>query len=342
MTLFASIPSPSQGVWHLGPLPLRAYALCILLGIVVAVIIGNRRWEARGGDPVVVIDIATWAVPFGVIGGRLYHVITTWDAYFGKDGDPVRALYVWEGGLGIWGAVVLGGVGAWIGCRRSGVRLPPFADAIAPGIVVAQGIGRWGNWFNNELYGRATNLPWGLRVYEWDTTAGHAVKNASGQPVPLEGTYHPAFLYESIWDLVAAAVLVWADRRFRLGHGRVFALYVVTYAAGRGWIEALRIDQAHHILGMRLNDWTSIVTFLGGLTYLVVSARLRPGRETDLLLPGVAAPGTEPSPAQSTAPTPLSTPAPSPAPPPDPAGPADTGRTTPQRGREDPRNPRVS
>jgi prolipoprotein diacylglyceryl transferase len=299
MRPLAAIPSPSEGVWHLGPFPLRAYALCILLGILVAVIIGQRRWQARGGDPVVVVDVATWAVPFGVVGGRIYHVITSSDAYFGRNGDPVRALYVWEGGLGIWGAVVLGGVGAWIGCRRNGVRLPPFGDAIAPGIAVAQGIGRWGNWFNNELYGRATDLPWGLRVHDWDTSAGHAVTDATGQPILLDGTYHPTFLYESLWDLGTAAVLILADRRFKLGHGRVFALYVVIYATGRGWIEALRIDQAHHILGLRLNDWTSIITFLGGLTYLVVSTRLRPGRETELLRsgpdstePGTTEPGT--------------------------------------------------
>jgi phosphatidylglycerol---prolipoprotein diacylglyceryl transferase len=278
--VIAAIPSPAQGVWHLGPLPLRAYALCILLGIVVAVIISQKRWAARGGDPVVVIDIATWAVPFGVIGGRIYHVITSPDAYFGTDGDPVRALYVWEGGLGIWGAVVLGGVGAWIGCRRAGVKLPPFGDAIAPGILVAQAIGRWGNWFNNELYGRVTDLPWGLQIHEWDASAGEAVRGAGGKPVLLDGTYHPTFLYESIWDLVAAAVLVLADRKWKLGHGRVFALYAVIYTAGRSWIEALRIDEAHHILGLRLNDWTSIVVFIGGLIYLVVSARLRPGRET--------------------------------------------------------------
>jgi prolipoprotein diacylglyceryl transferase len=279
----AAIPSPSQGVWHLGPVPLRAYALCILLGIVVAVIISRRRWAERGGDPVVVIDIATWAVPFGVVGGRIYHVITSSEAYFGKGGDPVRALYVWEGGLGIWGAVVLGGVGAWIGCRRAGVRLPPFGDAIAPGILVAQAIGRWGNWFNNELYGRRTDLPWGLEIHDWDTGAGQAIRDASGHPVLLDGLYQPTFLYESIWDLAAAAVLVIADRRWKLGHGRVFALYAVIYTAGRGWIEALRIDDAHHILGLRLNDWTSIVVFIGGLIYLVVSARLRPGRETEVM-----------------------------------------------------------
>jgi prolipoprotein diacylglyceryl transferase len=282
---YAYIPSPSEGVWHLGPLPLRGYALCILLGIAVAIVIGQRRWKARGGDPVVVVDIATWAVPFGVIGGRVYHVITTPDAYFGKGGDPVKVLYIWQGGLGIWGAVVLGGVGAWIAARRHGVKLPPFADAIAPGIVVAQAIGRVGNWFNNELYGRATTQPWGLKIYDWDSGTGRALHDDAGHAV-LKGIYQPTFLYESIWDIFTAIVLVLADRRWKLGHGRVFALYVVIYSVGRGGIETLRIDEADHILGLRLNVWTSIVVFVGGLTYLIVSATLRPGRETDLLRPG--------------------------------------------------------
>jgi prolipoprotein diacylglyceryl transferase len=286
-TGLATIPSPTQGVWHLGPIPLRAYALCILLGIAVAIVVGQRRWKARGGDPVVVLDIATWAVPFGVIGGRLYHVITSPHAYFGAGGDPVKTLFIWQGGLGIWGAVVLGGIGAWIGCRRSGVKLPPFADAIAPAIVLAQAIGRWGNWFNNELYGRATSLPWGLKVYDWDSSAGHAVHDAAGNPVLL-GTYQPAFLYESIWDVVTAIVLIIADRRWRMGHGRVFALYAVVYAVGRGAVESLRIDEANHILGLRLNDWTSVIVFAGGLAYLIISARLRPGRETDVHRPGTS------------------------------------------------------
>jgi prolipoprotein diacylglyceryl transferase len=286
-TMLATIPSPVQGVWHLGPIPLRGYALCILAGIGLAIVVGQRRWKERGGDPVVVVDVATWAVPFGVIGGRLYHVITSPSAYFGAGGDPVKALYIWEGGLGIWGAVALGGVGAWIGCRRNGVKLPPYGDAIAPGILLAQALGRWGNWFNNELYGRATSQPWGLKVYEWDSSSGHALRDAAGHPVVL-GVFQPAFLYESIWDVLAAIAVIWADRRWKMGHGRVFALYVVLYSAGRGVIETLRIDEADHILGLRLNVWTSIVVFIGGLTYLNISARLRPGRETDLTRSGTA------------------------------------------------------
>ena len=276
--VLATIPSPTRGVWYLGPVPLRGYAICILIGIVVAVWLGDRRWRARGGRPGEVLDIATWAVPFGVVGGRVYHVLSSPQAYFGAGGHPLQAFAIWEGGLGIWGAVLFGGVGVWIGSRRIGVRLPPMADALAPGIVLAHAIGRWGNWFNNELYGRATDLPWKLRIYEWDSGRGAAVRDPAGQPV-VQGYYHPTFLYESLWDVGTCLVLIWADRRFKLGHGRVFALYCVVYTAGRGWIEALRIDPANHILGLRLNDWTSLIVFLGGLVYFVVSARLRPGRE---------------------------------------------------------------
>jgi prolipoprotein diacylglyceryl transferase len=274
----ATLPSPTQGVWHLWIFPVRAYALCIIIGIVVAVRIGERRYLARGGRPGVVLDIAAWAVPFGIVGGRLYHVATSWQPYFGADGDPVSALYIWQGGLGIWGAVALGTLGGCLAARRAGLRVPPLADAIAPGILAAQSIGRWGNWFNNELHGGPTDLPWRLRIYDWDQAAGRAVLT-DGKPT-VQGYFHPTFLYESLWSAAGVAILLWADRRFKLGHGRVFALYVVVYTSGRLWIEALRTDEANRILGLRLNIWTSIVVLLGGLLAFVVSARRHPGRET--------------------------------------------------------------
>jgi len=160
--VLAYLPSPSQGVWHLGPLPIRAYALCIIAGIIVALIMTRRRWTARGGDPEDILDVALWAVPFGVIGGWLYHLITDPELYFTAGKDPIKALYIWDGGLGIWGAVALGAVGAWIGCRRRGISLLAFGDALAPGLIVAQAIGRWGNYFNQELYGSPTTLSWAL------------------------------------------------------------------------------------------------------------------------------------------------------------------------------------
>lgn len=277
----AVIPSPTQGVWYLGPFPIRAYALLILIGILIAIRMGERRWIDRGGHAGAVLDLAAWGVPFGILGGRIYHVITTWQPYFGKHGDPIEALYIWHGGLGIWGAVALGSVGTWIGARRAGIRLPALGDAVAPGIALAQAVGRLGNWVNNELHGTRTDLPWGVRIYDWDIRAGHAIER-DGHPVVL-GTFHPTFLYEALWDVGVAGVVIWADRRFRLGHGRAFALYVLLYTAGRGWVETLRDDPANRILGQRLNFWTSLIVGLGALAYLVISARLRPGRETSVL-----------------------------------------------------------
>jgi prolipoprotein diacylglyceryl transferase len=273
------IPSPSQGVWHVGPLPIRAYALCIILGVVVAIWLGERRWVARGGIRGQVADIAIWAVPFGLVGGRLYHVITDPANYFGKNGEPIKALYVWQGGLGIWGAIALGAVGAYIGCRRYGLRLPPLADALAPCIVIAQAIGRWGNWFNQELFGKPTTLPWGLEIPDREKRpAGYTQYD----------TFHPTFLYECIWDLGVAGLVIWADRRFKLGHGRAFALYVMGYTAGRGWIEYLRIDavEANNVFGLRLNVWTSIVMFVLSTAYFVVVGRRHPGREEDVFREG--------------------------------------------------------
>ncbi|WP_370247525.1 prolipoprotein diacylglyceryl transferase [Nocardioides sp.] len=271
-TLPLSIPSPEQGVWHLGPLPIRGYALCIILGIVAAVWIGERRWIARGGRAGEVQDLAIWAVPFGVVGARAYHVATDWERYFGEGKDPVSALYIWKGGLGIWGGVALGALGIWIGARRRGIRLAPMLDALAPGVIVAQAIGRWGNWFNQELFGKPTDLPWGLEVSE---------RTALDAGYPPGTLFHPTFLYESLWNLGVFALLIWADRRFRLGHGRVMALYVMGYTLGRGWIEEMRIDpvQLSDVGGLRFNAWTSIVLFIAGLVFFVLSARRHPGRE---------------------------------------------------------------
>ncbi|MEU1721039.1 prolipoprotein diacylglyceryl transferase [Nonomuraea sp. NPDC005692] len=262
----ASIPSPSQGVWYLGIIPIRAYALCIVLGVVVAVWLSERRWVARGGQKGTIIDIAVPAVIFGLIGGRLYHVITDWQTYFGSRAikEPYQALFIWEGGLGIWGAIALGGVGVWWAVRKRGISMSAVADTVAPGIAFAQAIGRWGNWFNQELYGGPTTLPWGLEI---DVDHG-------GEPGVL---YHPTFLYESLWDVALGFLLILAGKRFTLRHGRLFALYVAGYTLGRFWIEGLRIDpvggvdHAVTFLGLRLNQWTSIVLFVGALVYLWVT-----------------------------------------------------------------------
>jgi prolipoprotein diacylglyceryl transferase len=301
--VLAYIPSPDRGVWMLGPIPIRAYALCIIAGIVLAVWWGERRFVARGGKPGTVTDVAVFAVPFGLVGGRLYHVATDWQTYFGPGGDPLGALRIWQGGLGIWGAVALGAVGAWIGCRRRGVPLPFFADAVAPGIVAAQAVGRLGNYFNQELYGGPTTLPWGLEIYR-------RVDPATGLPDPLGGValdrtpievVHPTFLYELLWNLLVAALVVWADRRFRLGHGRAFALYVAGYTAGRFWIELMRTDPATRVFGdIRINVVVAAGVFLAAVAYLVLVRKPREvlgdgdsgmAASMDLVSTGAASPG---------------------------------------------------
>nr|WP_199439568.1 prolipoprotein diacylglyceryl transferase [Umezawaea beigongshangensis] len=271
----ATIPSPDQGVWELGPIPLRAYALCIIVGIVVAIWWGEKRWVARGGEAGTITDVAVYAVPFGLVGGRLYHVATDWQKYFGEGKNPVEALYIWNGGLGIWGAVALGGVGAWIACRRRGIPLPPLADAIAPGVVVAQAIGRVGNYFNQELYGATTTLPWGLEIYQRvdpDTGLPDELTGVVLDHTPLD-VVHPTFLYELLWNLGVALLVVWADRRFRLGHGRAFALYVAGYTSGRFWIELMRTDEATRVFGTRINVLVSVVVFLGAVVYFVLAKK---------------------------------------------------------------------
>jgi prolipoprotein diacylglyceryl transferase len=254
--LIAYLPSPDTGVWQVGPFPIRAYALAIILGVVAAVVMGERRWVARGGSKGLVTDVATLAVPGGIVGARIYHVVTSPDRYLD---DPIAALYVWQGGLGIPGGIAGGFLVGWLVLRRRGIAKGAFADAIAPGVAVAQAIGRLGNYFNQELFGKPTTLPWGLEI---DPDNADAVAGALA--------YHPTFLYELLWNLGVAAVVIWADRRWRMGGGRVFALYLALYAVGRGWIEALRIDEAQEFFGLRLNDYVMAVVYLGALTYLVL------------------------------------------------------------------------
>jgi prolipoprotein diacylglyceryl transferase len=272
-------PSPPQGVWHLGPLPIRAYALFIITGIVVALMIGDRRWAARGGQRGVIYDIALWVVPFGLIGGRLYHLATDWRTYWGPSGAGLGAAFrIWDGGLGIWGAVALGVLGAWIGCRRHGIPLPAFIDAVAPGIILAQAIGRLGNYFNQELYGRETTVPWGLEIfYRRDPTGyidPHSLDGIStGQ---LAVVVQPTFLYELIWNVLVFVILIYIDRRYTIGHGRLFAAYVALYCVGRFWVELLRDDTATHIAGVRINSFTSTFVFIGAVVYIVLAPK---GRE---------------------------------------------------------------
>ena len=276
-----SIPSPSTNIWHIGPLPIRAYALCIIAGIIVAMIIATRRWRARGGTADSLELMVVVGVPFGIVGARLYHVITDYQLYFGPGRHPLNALKIWEGGLGVWGAIAFGVLGGYLVARRRRIAFPAVLDAVAPAILVAQAIGRLGNWFNQELFGRPTTLPWALQIAPQYRPEGYEQFT----------TFHPTFLYEMLWNLAAAALLVWLDRRFRLGHGKVFALYVLLYTGGRFWIEALRIDTVNEIGGFRLNNYTALIGFITALVWLIWLIRNRPGREE--VVEGIGLPAVE-------------------------------------------------
>ena len=237
------------------------YALCILIGIIVALRIGALRFENRGGERTLVFDIAMYAIPSGIIGGRLYHVATSPDAYFGAHGRVGDIFKIWEGGMGIWGAIALGSLVAFIVYRRREDR-PPFslfADSLAPAILVAQAIGRWGNWFNGELFGRPLHRWWGLEI------------PIESRPDGFENfaTFHPVFLYESIWCIAIAIALVLWERRRILAPGSIFAGYIFLYCLGRAYFEQLRVDQAHLILGNRVNFWVALVIAIASLAWLI-------------------------------------------------------------------------
>lgn len=266
-----SIPSPDVSSFQLGPLTIHFYALCIITGIIAAVFLTNHRLTKRGAEPWVVIDIALLAVPLAIICARIYHVVTHWGFYFGPGANPWSALYIWEGGIAIYGALIGGAVGAWLGCRWTGIRFWSFADALAPGLLLAQVIGRFGNWFNQELYGLPTDAPWGLEI---------DYPNAAW-PVGLpEGTlFHPTFLYEVVWNLIGVGFLLFVGRRFRLQWGRLFALYLIWYSAGRIVWESIRIDPSDIILGLRTNVWAAIIGVIVGIVIFFVQKRRHPGTE---------------------------------------------------------------
>ncbi len=267
----ASIPSPDVSQFQLGPLTIHFYALCIIAGIIAAVFLTNHRLTRRGAEPWVVIDISLLAVPLAIIGARIYHVLTHFDFYFGEGRNPLSALYIWEGGIAIYGALIGGAIGAWLGCRWTGIRFWTFADALAPGLLLAQAMGRFGNWFNQELFGLPTDLPWGLEI-DYPNPAW---------PVGLpEGTlFHPTFLYEEVWNLLGVVVLLWAGRKFRLQWGRLFGLYLVWYSGGRIVWESIRIDPSDIFLGLRTNVWAAILGVILGLAIFFVQKRRHPGYE---------------------------------------------------------------
>jgi prolipoprotein diacylglyceryl transferase len=258
--LLASIPSPDGDSIDIGPLHLRAYGLIIALGVYVAIRWARARYVARGGGASDITDMAIWCVPAGLIGARVYHVITDWQLFEGRWFDTVK---IWEGGLGIWGAVAGGTLAGVVVAHVRGFDKALLFDVIAPVIPLAQAIGRFGNWFNQELFGRPTDLPWGLEIDPGQRPPGYVQFD----------TFHPTFLYESLWNLAVVAVLLFVERRFDLRKGRLFAVYVAAYTFGRFWIERLRIDPANELAGLRVNEWVSVALFAGAIAVLVLSGR---------------------------------------------------------------------
>ena len=276
-------PNPPFSSFTLGPFTIHLYALCILLGIVVAYWVGASRFKKRGGESGVLLDIVLWAVPFGIVGGRAFHVLTHLGDYFGVYPTLQETLYhaiaLWEGGLAIYGAIILGSFGAWIGAKRAGVRFVSVLDVLAPGIILAQGIGRWGNYFNQELFGQATDLPWGLMIEKTNNPA-------YPQEFPAGTLFQPAFLYEFLLDVLFFFVLIWAAKQFKLQWGKVFALYLVLYSTGRFFVESIRLDPSEVFFGLRTNQWSAIAGLLIGLAFFVVQSRRHTGVEESVYVAG--------------------------------------------------------
>ena len=287
MSVFFSIPSPTVSSFTLGPVTIHYYALFILTGIILATAITSARMKARGMEAGLAIDIAIWAVPFGIVGGRLFHVATHISDYFGPGRDWTSMFRLWEGGLAIYGAIIFGSIGAYIACQvdikalkiqSAGIRFLSFADALVPGLLVAQALGRWGNYFNNELFGAPTDLPWGLEISSFNPSY------PLGLPDGL--TFHPTFLYESLWSLLGVAVLLLLEQRFNLRWGRMFALYLMWYSFGRFFIEGIRLDPSDVILGLRTNQVSALAGLLLGFALLMIQRSRHTGEETTGYLPG--------------------------------------------------------
>src|SRR3984885_4176692 len=257
----AFLPSPSRSLWHVGPIPLRAYPICVVLGIIVGLWIASRRYRMVGGRPGMILDIATVAIPVGLLGARLYSVLTDIGFYFGHGRDWVNVFRIWDGGLGIPGAVAGGALGAWLVCRRERTRLAPVAGAGAPPLAFAQAIGRWGNYFNQQLYGRPSTLPWAVEISPVHRLAGYV----------NFATFQPTFLYESLWDALVGALVIYAARRFLLAGDRTFALYLGLYALGRFLTQALAVDYSPSVFGLRVDQVLMILIVAGAIAYLCMT-----------------------------------------------------------------------
>jgi prolipoprotein diacylglyceryl transferase len=276
--IFLSIPSPEVSFIDLGPIRIHFYALFILTGIILALLLTESRLKSRGVEGGVALDVSLWAIPFGILGGRFYHVITHPNDYFFEGADLLAVFRIWEGGLAIFGALLFGSLGAYIGARQSGIKFISYLDAVAPGVLLAQAVGRWGNYFNNELFGQPTDLPWGLEISS-DNPAYPA-------GLPDGVLFHPTFLYESIWSLVGVAILLLADKRFNLRWGKMFGLYLIYYSVGRVWVEAIRIDPSEIVLGLRINIWSAILGIAVGLAVIAIQSRRHTGSKNSAYLVG--------------------------------------------------------
>jgi prolipoprotein diacylglyceryl transferase len=281
--LHLSIPSPNPAYSYftVGPFTIHYYALCILAGIIVAAMWTSRRLTKRGAEPGVVLDIILWAVPLGIIGARVYHVLTHPSAYFYAGADLWKVFFIWDGGNAIFGSLIGGAVGAYIGCRWTGIRFWAFADALAPAMLIAQAMGRVGNYINNELFGLPTNLPWGLQIPQDNP--------AFPVGLPAGTLFQPLFLYEIIWNVIGVFVVLYLERRLRLQWGKTFAVYLIWYGLGRTYLESIRIDPSEYsFLGIPFNVWAAFAAFVLGIVIFIVQSRRHPGLE-----PGVYRPGRE-------------------------------------------------
>jgi prolipoprotein diacylglyceryl transferase len=272
--LLSYIPSPPTSGIPIGPVRLHFYGLMIAIGIAAAVWLAQRRWEAIGGAPGTMAQLAIWGVPGGLIGARVYSLITSWQA--DTQGHWYWSFEIWRGGLGIWGGVIGGIALGAIGARRARLRLAPLVDCVAPAFALAQCIGRWGNYFNQELYGRPSHLPWAVKISHPEHCS--SVTNCTPYP-PGVTTFQPTFLYESIWDLIVVFLVIWVERRYRIKRGYLVFAYAAFYTAGRFVTEYMRVDEAHRYLGLRLNDWTSVVIFAVSVAIILTRGRARPGDE---------------------------------------------------------------
>ncbi|MEC5176624.1 prolipoprotein diacylglyceryl transferase [Cryobacterium sp. MP_M5] len=274
----SSIPSPSISSFDIGPLRVHIYALCILTGIVIATWLSSKRLSSRGGKPGMVLDIAMWTVPIGIVGGRLYHVVTHPTDYFFPGADLWKVLFVWEGGLAIFGSILFGSIGAYIGCRRAGIRFLSFADALAPGLLLAQAFGRFGNFFNHELYGAPTTLPWGLEI--------EPTNAAFPAGLPAGTLFQPLFLYEMIWNTLGVLLLLFVlERRFNLRWGKALGFYLLWYGTGRAFLESLRLDPTEfYFLGLKINTDIALLVAVAGIVLIISQARRHPGPETSIYL----------------------------------------------------------